>query len=56
MQGKPRHAQAHTPGRWAHRDDRDGGGMLEDVRLYVACATLLYACTFNLEYTIDLYV
>ncbi len=26
MQGRPRRTPAHTPGRWAHRDDRDGGG------------------------------
>jgi hypothetical protein len=38
------------------RTDQDGGGCWRAQRLYVACATFLCACTFNLEYTIDLYV
>lgn len=58
----------HTPGRWTRctglhsipdrprRADRTGGGCWNVQCLYVACATFLYACTFNLEYTIDLYV
>lgn len=37
-------------------DDRNGGKCWGVQCLYVAYATFLYACTFNLEYTIDLYV
>lgn len=48
-QGRP-HKARHT------RPDDGHAGTLEGVRSYVACATFLYACTFNLEYTIDLYV
>lgn len=58
----------HTPGRWTRCTglhpipDRprgaigQGAGRWTAQCLYVACATFLYACTFNLEYTIDLYV
>ena len=51
MQGK-----AHSPGHWTRCTGQIGTVALEGVCLYVACATFLCACTFNLEYTIDLYV
>nr|DAI88137.1 MAG TPA: hypothetical protein [Bacteriophage sp.] len=39
-----------------HRQHQNQGGCWNAQCLYVACATFLCACTFNLEYTIDLYV
>lgn len=59
--GQTTQGTTHTPGRWTRRAGQivpaAGYWRAWSVQCqYVAHATFLCACTFNLEYTIDLYV